>query len=201
MSDLLSDAHTELDDEAFQGLVLQQQEIRFKDFYGCAFSRCSFLETAFRDCRFVECEFQDCDLSLCQVAGCSFTNTRFIDTSLIGINWTQASWPKRGLLRAIDFVNCALSHSTFFGLSLRGIEISHCIAHDVDFAEGDLSQADCSGTDFSGSRFLHTDLTEADFRGAVNYAIAANLNVLKKTKFSLPEAMSLLHSLDIVLGE
>jgi hypothetical protein len=46
------------------------------------------------------------------------------------------------------------------------------------------------------SRFLHTTLT-----GASNYAIAANLNTLKGTKFSLPEAMNLLHSLDIVVTD
>jgi fluoroquinolone resistance protein len=56
-------------------------------------------------------------------------------------------------------------------------------------------------TDFSNSRFQHTNLTEADFTGATNYAIAASLNTLKKTKFSLPEAMSLLYSLDIILTE
>jgi hypothetical protein len=44
-------------------------------------------------------------------------------------------------------------------------------------------------------------LTQADFTGATNYAIAASLNTLKKTKFSLPEAMSLLYSLDIILTE
>jgi len=44
-------------------------------------------------------------------------------------------------------------------------------------------------------------LTEADFTGAKNYAIAASSNTLKKTKFSLPEAMGLLYSLDIVLTE
>ena len=33
------------------------------------------------------------------------------------------------------------------------------------------------------------------------YNIPGQINVLKKTRFSLPEAMSLLHSLDIVLEE
>jgi uncharacterized protein YjbI with pentapeptide repeats len=75
-----------------------------------------------------------------------------------------------------------------------------CVAKGVDFADADLSQADCGHTDFGESRFLHTDLTEADFVGATNYAIAPNLNVLKRTKFSLPEAMSLLYGLEIILS-
>ena len=72
---------------------------------------------------------------------------------------------------------------------------------ESDFAEADLSLASCTGTDFADSRFLHTDLTEADFVGARNYAISPSLNVLKKTSFSLPEAVSLLYGLDIVLSE
>jgi fluoroquinolone resistance protein len=71
----------------------------------------------------------------------------------------------------------------------------------VDFAEADLTLANCTFTDFTNSRFQHTNLTQADFTGATNYTIAPNLNTLKKTKFSLPEAMALLYGLDIVLTE
>lgn len=199
--DLFSGSQTAYEGRAFRGLDLRGREIRAVEFDGCTFTGCSFLETAFTECRFVDCEFAGCDLSLCQVGACSFVNVRFADSQLVGINWTLASWPRHGLLRSIGFANCALNHSTFIGLSLREITVRDCIAHDVDFAEADLGRADCTGTDFADSRFLHTDLTEADFSGATNYAIAANLNVLKKAKFALPEAMSLLYSLDIILTE
>lgn len=199
--DLLSDAHVEYEDQFFENLELQNREIRSKEFYCCIFAGCSFLEATFKGCRFVDCEFKECDLSLCRVEDCSFSNTRFQDSQVIGVNWTEASWPKHGLLSAIGFTNCALSHSTFIGLSLREINLRGCVARNVDFAEADLTQANCTHTDFSDSRFLHTNLTEADFTGATNYSIKASLNVLKKTKFSLPEAMSLLYGLDIVLTE
>jgi hypothetical protein len=45
------------------------------------------------------------------------------------------------------------------------------------------------------------DLTAADFNDARNYAIDVKQNRLKKTKFALPEAVSLLKGLDIVLRE
>jgi uncharacterized protein YjbI with pentapeptide repeats len=105
------------------------------------------------------------------------------------------------LFNAIGFERCAISHSIFLGLGLRRVEIVDCLAHGADFAEADLTQANCAGTDFKDSRFLHTDLTEADFTGATNYAIAPKLNVLRKTRFALPEAMSLLYGLDIILTE
>jgi uncharacterized protein YjbI with pentapeptide repeats len=135
------------------------------------------------------------------VEDCSFTGVTFIDSRVIGVNWTEATWPALGLFDAIGFERCAISHSTFVGLGLRRIKMVDCMAHDVDFAEANLSGATCTGTDFQDSRFLHTDLTEADFTGATNYAIAPGPNVLRKARFSLPEAMALLYGLDIVLVE
>jgi uncharacterized protein YjbI with pentapeptide repeats len=201
MVDLITDESAEYEDQIFDGLEMAGEEVRAKEFAGCNFVGCSFLETAFVACRFVDCEFVRCDLSLCRVEGCSFTSVKVIDSQAIGVNWTEASWPTRGLFNAIGFERCALSHSTFIGLGLRRVEMVDCLTHNADFAEADLTQANCTGTDFEGSRFLHTDLTEADFAGAKNYAIAPNLNVLRKTRFALPEAMSLLYGLDIVLTE
>jgi uncharacterized protein YjbI with pentapeptide repeats len=125
----------------------------------------------------------------------------FEDTKIIGVDWTEAAWPKGKFLDPITFSKCVINHSTFIGLSLPEIRIIECIAHEVDFREADLSQADYAHTDLAGSLFINTNLSQADFTHARNYTINAGLNTLKKTKFSLPEAMSLLHSLDIVLTD
>ncbi|MGB9301543.1 MAG: pentapeptide repeat-containing protein, partial [Anaerolineae bacterium] len=93
----------------------------------------------------------------------------------------------------------AISHSTFIGLSLQSVQIRDCVATDVDFREADLSQADFGSTDLSQSIFGNTNLSEADLSRARNYRIDPGQNVLKQARFSLPEAMSLLHSMDIVL--
>ncbi len=55
--------------------------------------------------------------------------------------------------------------------------------------------------DFVGCQFHQTDLSSADFTTARNYFMNAESNKLKKTKFSLPEAVSLLANLDIELKE
>jgi fluoroquinolone resistance protein len=155
----------------------------------------------FRECKFYSCTFKNCDIRLVRVPGCSFSDTRFEGSNVIGVNWTEVSWPRKGFLCPISFSKCAISHSTFIGLSLKEIVITECIARDVDFREADLTQADLTRTDFADSLFMHTDLTEANLTHAKNYKINASLNVLKKTQFSLPEAMSLLYGLDIVLVE
>jgi fluoroquinolone resistance protein len=188
-------------DQVFKEVHLERGQLVSCEFYDCVFIRCSFVESVFRNCRFVNCVFGHCDLSLVQVPESTFSSTRLESSKVIGVNWTQAAWPTTGLGNPIGFFKSAISHSTFIGLSLRGIQIKGCVAVDVDFREADLSQADFAGTDLSKSMFGNTNLTEADLSRARNYHIDPGQNVLRQARFSLPEAMSLLYSLDIVLTE
>lgn len=103
--------------------------------------------------------------------------------------------------KPFDFDHCALNHSVFFGLNLQEIKMSNCSAINTIFEEADLSRADCTKSDFKNAHFNHTILTETNFKGAVNYTISSQTNTLKKTRFSLPEAISLLYNLDIVLED
>jgi fluoroquinolone resistance protein len=182
--------------------VLKKGRVSLKEFSSCTFIKCSFNETIFQDCRFRDCTFKGCDLSLVSLKGCLFTNTRFENSQVIGVNWTETTWAtSKVIFKPVDFFGCVINYSTFMGLNLKKVTISKCIAREVSFEEANLTQANCRFTDFMNSRFMHTNLTGADFTGAKNYAIAAGLNTLKKTKFSLPEAMSLLYNLDISLTE
>ncbi len=198
--DLLS-GQKEYNGQELKGLAHKRGQFRAYEFINCTFSKCAFDESAFQACVFRDCLFRQCGLNLVTLKECSFTNTRFETSQLIGINWTETTWRRNKWLKAVDFVDCALNHATFTGLNLQKIKLVKCVAHDVDFSEANLTQADCTFTDFTNSRFVHTNLTEADFTGATHYTIPANLNTLKKTKFALPEAMALLYSLDIVLVE
>ncbi|MCO6451347.1 MAG: pentapeptide repeat-containing protein [Caldilineales bacterium] len=188
-------------DQVFEGIRLQPQETLTGRFNDCTFIRCNFAEAILRDCRFMNCTFQDCDLSLCQIPGCSFPSTRFAQSWLIGIDWTQANWSRSALGALTGFFGCALNHSTFIGLTLKGIQFQDCVAHEVDFRDADCSQVDFDGTDLSGSLFGSTNLARADLSKARNYRIDPGNNNLKQARFSLPEAMALLYSMDIVLEE
>ncbi len=132
----------------------------------------------------------------------TFRDVVFEQSKVVGVNWTEATWGlKGGILNSITFEESTLNYSTFIGIGLRGIKIKKCVAKDVDFADADLTGADFRETDLTDSRFLHSNLTGADFRNARGYAISPTLNTLKKTQFSLPEAMALLYGLDIILSE
>jgi len=189
--------------QEFKGLNLQNAQFEQKTFTSCVFEKCSFRESFFKDCKFQECKFQNCDLSLITLKACSFKNTLFENSQIVGVNWvdTNLAQMKHVFAKPVDFTGCVLNHSTFMETNLKNVMITKCVARGVSFEGADLSHANCTFTDFSDSRFLHTNLTEADFTDATNYSIAANANILRKTKFSLPEAMSLLYSLDIILKE
>ena len=195
------DSEDIFESQEYHGISFDQRQLQSKEFSACTFVKCSFREISFRESKFRNCTFKKCTLSLVDIKGCTFIDTRFEDSQLIGFNWTDAVYSRSKLSRFAYFNGCVINHSTFLGMDLKKVNITRCVARDVDFAESDLTQANLTFTDFHSSRFLHTNLTEADLTGATNYVISPNLNILKQTKFSLPEAMALLYGLDIVLTE
>lgn len=189
---------TDYFDRTFRKEAFSNETIQRTTFQDCTFTACSFTEAHLQNCKFIDCRFVDCDLSLVTVKGSSFTKVQFERCKMIGIAWIDAVWEA---MSSVSFVECNLSYSNFRAIKLHRVVMRKCLAHEVDFADTILTEANCTDTDFADSRFLHTDLTKADFTGASNYTIDATANTLKKTKFSLPEAISLLRSLDIVLAE
>ena len=189
--------------ETFDKLSNTAQLIHAVEFTECTFNNCNFSESIFKHCMFEKCEFLDCNLSLVKVPGSRFLDVNFIKSKLIGINWSEGVFKTKSLLqrKPFDFNHCVLNHSVFFGLDLEDIKMSRCSVINANFEETNLSRADCSKSDFKNAHFNRTNLTETNFIGAVNYAISSQANTLKKTRFSLPEAISLLYNLDIVLED
>lgn len=191
----------EFSGRTFKNLSLSGVEIDGREFDGCTFSRCDLHSARLAACRLRDCTFSDCELNAITLPGCTLSEVAFEDCRLVGINWTDTAWAKGRFLVPARFTRCALNHSLFIALDMHEVVLKDCLAREADFSDANLSKAICSGTDFHDARFWHTDLTDADFTGAANYSIAASLNTLKRTKFSLPEAMSLLYSLDIILDD
>ena len=188
-------------DREFTQVDLSGGRLESKEFVDCTFVHCVFSEVELVACRFVSCTFTSCDLSLASLLDTHFEGTRFEDAKAIGIDWTRAAWPKMTLGEPLSFERCALDHSTFLGLRLPKVRILDCVAREADFREADLTGADFSGTDLTGALFGDTNLSRADLSRARNYAIAPDRNRIGKAKFSLPEALALLHCLDIELTE
>lgn len=192
------------DFEEFTGINLDGEDVEYVEFEECTFNKCDFSNSMLLGCVFRNCTFEDCDLSLTKVDNSVFKGVSFQNSKLIGINWAMASWGKRDLhqlLKSVDFYDCILNYSNFFGLELENIHIENCTAIEVDFSEGNFKKANMQGTDFKGSIFRNTNLEKANLTKAKNYAISPTLNELKDAKFSMPEALALLYSMDIKIEE
>ena len=62
------------------------------------------------------------------------------------------------LLLEMNFVDCNLSHSSFYQLKLKKTNFSNCILQEVDFTEAQLPEANFSGANLSGALFENTDI-------------------------------------------
>jgi uncharacterized protein YjbI with pentapeptide repeats len=125
---------------------------------------------------------------------CRLDSVTFKNCKTIGIDWTKAQQ-----FRDIAFERCQLNYSNFRLMKVLRVKMTDCEVKDVDFTEADLTKGDFKNSDFEKSRFVKTNLTSADFKGARNYIINPSANTLKKTRFSYPEVLTLLNSLDIII--
>ena len=182
--------------ENFVALHYTDKTITECEFENCTFRDCVFISCVFSQCNFVDCSFIGCSISAAKPLNSSFVSTRFFDSKIMGMNWTKAR-----KVEALSFERCDIRYSNFSFLHLHNLILIDCVAHEVAFNEADLTGGIFTRTDFLKSVFSHTNLTKSDFRNASHYGIDFNFNTIKKAKFSLPEAASLLKSLDIVLEE
>ncbi len=183
----------------FNGLEAAGESFTEVIFENCIFQQCNFSDARFYKCKFVDCVFTASNLSNIKVDYSKFFDTRFTESKLVGVDWTKADWPRFNFTSPISFNECIINDSSFFGLVLSELELEHCKARDVDFRNGDFTQAKFSYTDFTNSLFMKTNLREADFSEAENYDIDIFNNEIKAARFSRHEAVRLLNSLDIEL--
>jgi uncharacterized protein YjbI with pentapeptide repeats len=181
-------------DKEFRNLILTNKELKDKEFCKCRFISCNFFKFQFKSCEFENCTFQSCDLSLSRIAGSKFLDVTFKGSKTAGVDWREISKPS-----SFKFFDCKIDNSIFYRMDLRSINIIKCSAQNVDFVEADLTKAVFTNTDLSGSKFSRTNLSYADLSESLNYRIDPNNNKLKKTIFSLPDALSLLNSFDIII--
>jgi fluoroquinolone resistance protein len=178
----------------FNDKQLKDESLIDLEFHNCRFVKCNFTGTIFKKCRFEDCVFIECNFSLAKPSYSSFVDVDFKSCKAIGINWAEAAMPI-----SINFYSCTINSSSFFGLNMSQVVITDCSAKEVDFTEANLTRGNFNATNFLNSRFSKTNLTQSDFRNSTNYDINPEFNLLKKTRFSTPEAISLLAGFDIIL--
>ena len=80
-----------------------------------------------------------------------------------------------------------------------GLDLKKQVIEGISFYNCTFENCNFSLSDFTRSTFKETNLRCANFINACNYCIDFSYNSIEGAKFSLPEAISLLNSLDIEL--
>lgn len=182
-------------DQTFEGLDAKGAALAGKHFEGCTFLDCHLAEADFQHARLLHCTFKRCDLSNAKFKGATLRELVCEDSKLLGLDFSRATAASH-----LHLVNCVLSYANFAQHDLRKAKLDGSIFREADFGGANLSQASCVGADFSGARFASTNLSKADLRQARGYAIdPASCNV-KGMRASMPEALSILAVLGVVVG-
>jgi uncharacterized protein YjbI with pentapeptide repeats len=166
------------------------------EFDTCVFKDCCFTGAALKRWHLTDCRFEDCDLTAARLTASRLRGVTFKNCRAGGVNWAGAS-----ALDDASFEHCVLDHGVFTGAKLPRLSAVDCRIREADFGDADLRGAVFTRSDLRGCRFFGADLSAADLRGAFDYLIDARQTKMKKTRVSLPEAVSLLSGLDVVIEE
>lgn len=179
---------------------------------GCCFESEVFEDCAFTDCRFIDCTVSECQLYRCTFDSCTFENCRishikgsytgvnfciFSHCCLTGINWRvfMAEVPLANPIERLT--GCKLRYNTFYKMNFTRFDFTGSDITASSFTECSLPSASFKGCDLTDTEFFRCDLTKADFRSAKDYRIGVLDCKVKNARFSYPDVMSLLESLDI----
>ena len=166
------------------------------EFDSCVFREGAFAHAVLKRWRLVDCRFENCDLTAARLTGARLRGVSFKNCRAGGVNWAGASG-----LDDVSFNHCVLDHGVFAGAKLPRFAAVDCRLREADFGDADLRGADLSRCDLTAARFARADLSGADLRGATGYMIDARDTKMKKARVSLPEAVSLLAGLDVVVED
>ncbi len=167
------------------------------EFSECTFLNCDFSNVLFDNAELTDCKFVSCNLSMTKFENTVLNQIQFSSCKVLGVDFSKCS----KFLFSVAFENCTLNYSLFFKNELKNVLFKKCQLQEVSFMEANLTSARFLDCDLDKTIFDRTNLEKADFSTSRNYSINPQINKLKKTKFSLPDVVGLLHHLDIVITE
>ena len=183
------------DGQTFEELSFQKiLPLKGPEFIECIFRSIDFTQLNFTLFKFIECKFENCNFSNISVKNATFRDCHFLKSKLVGINFAEVA-----TLSTPQFHECVLDYSVFQSLNLSNCQFKSCSMKEADFYECNLTKAVFTDSSLEAAVFNKANLSQADLRGAIHYSIDLKETNLKKAKFHLPEALSLLKSLDIIL--
>lgn len=185
------------ENEEYNDLKYQNKKIEDINFVDCKFFNCKFTEIQIIRCSFVDCEFYNCSFLNMEFKYTDAVNNKFKSCIIFGINWSEIKRNKGAFQPFLLFENCTIKYNVFIDLNLKKFDFSSNNLIDSIFEQCKLQESKFCNCDLKNTTFDNNDLSKSDFLGSKNYLINIENNILKKAKFSFPDVINLLNSLDI----
>lgn len=179
-------------DKKFQGVT--KEYCKFTD---CNFENCSFEDCKIINCAFVNCKFYNCNIVSLALRYSEVKSAIFEKCNLIGVHWNELL-PAGKYLHSLDMLkDCCLKYNTFTEMNFKKFDFTSNIIQESMFEECDLQESNFRDCGLEATEIYRCDIRKADFRGARGYVIDISSNKMKQAKFSYPEVISLLNTLQI----
>lgn len=183
------------EDIEFTNIDFGQINIDNRSFESCTFLSCRFSSMTLSETAFRSCLFNTCELILAKLHSVTLDAVLFRACKIMGVNFSSCN--DFGFM--VDFSNCTINNSVFYGLDFKKRTIVNCTITDSDLSDCDFSEADFSETCFKEVTVHSCNFEKADFRSSIGYSINPTTNQMRNARFSLPEAQSFLPFLGIKL--
>lgn len=168
----------------------------------CKFTDCTFENCLFEDCKIINCVFVNCNFYNCNLISLAskhseVKNAVFKKCNLIGVHWYELLPAGKYAHSITTLKDCYLKYNTFSEMTFRKFDFTSNIIQESMFEECDLQESNFQDCRLEATEIYKCDIRKADFRGAAGYVIDISSNKMKQAKFSYPEVISLLNSLEI----
>lgn len=183
----------------FSGVEWKEDKLSGVEFIDCKFENCTFENSTINSCTFTDCIFIGCHISNLTAAHTTVNNAEFRNCCLTGINWKEWTFSGSyiGPIRRLQ--DCRLKYNIFEEHNFAKFDFSTNTITASMFAACNLSGSQFVNCPLERTEFFRCNLAKADFRHATGYAVDLSSNQLEGAKFSFPEVVNLLNSLNIVI--
>lgn len=189
---------TYYEDQLIKDQKYQDTVKEYCKFLDCCFENCSFEDCVINHCHFVNCSFYNCNIISLTSQYSEIKNAVFEKCNLIGIHTWNDLLPVGKYTCAIERIeNCCLKYNSFIEMNFRKFDFSGNVIQESMFEECNLQESSFRNCRLEATQFSRCDVRKADFREAKGYVIDIPSNKLRQAKFSFPEVVSLLDSLEL----
>lgn len=173
----------------------REDELNFKEFECCTFTKCDFSKCNFIDITFIDCIFNNCNFENAQVNHVALRTVRFMNCNISNVNFAMCN----KLIFEVFFNGCKLDFSKFYTLKLKGTLFTNCSMIAVDFMATDLTEAIFDYCDLYRAEFDKALTNKTNFKTSFNYTIDPTKTKIKKAIFSNEGVKGLLFRHDLII--